>query len=123
MQNGEAVFNQIRCSACHVATLVSGDSSVAALQNVSFHPYSDFLLHDMGTLGDGISQGAAGGPDMRTAPLWGLQTTQVFLHDGRATTLDQAILAHDGEARTARDRYQALSQGDKNKLLAFLGSL
>jgi CxxC motif-containing protein (DUF1111 family) len=124
VRNGEDVFNAIRCSACHVATLTTGSNNpVAALDDVTFSPYSDFLLHDMGSLGDGIVQGQASGQEMRTAPLWGLQTTQRFLHDGRATTLDAAILAHDGQARPARDRYQALTQGDKNKLLAFLGSL
>jgi len=123
VRNGEDVFNEIRCSACHVATLTSGNSPVQALSNVTFHPYSDFLLHDMGALGDGIVQGQASGRQMRTAPLWGLRTTERFLHDGRATTLEDAILAHDGEAVASRNRFSGLTQGSKNKLLAFLQSL
>lgn len=71
---------------------------------MAFHPYSDFLLHDMGALGDGISQGDANGREMRTAPLWGVSQRALLLHDGRATTLEDAIRAHDGQARGARDR-------------------
>jgi CxxC motif-containing protein (DUF1111 family) len=69
---------------------------------VSFHPYSDFLLHDMGSFGDGISQGAAGGREMRTAPLWGLRTLQRFFHDGSARSLEDAIRRHDGQGVAAR---------------------
>jgi len=90
------------------AILRSGSSTVAALDNVPFHPYSDFLLHDMGSLGDGISQGDASGGEMRTAPLWGLRMITKFLHDGRASTISAAIAAHDGQARNARDRFNAL---------------
>jgi len=123
VQNGAEVFHQIRCDACHVASLTTGPGPIAALQNVTIAPYSDFLLHNMGALGDGITQGQAGGTDMRTAPLWGLRDTTRYLHDGRALSLGDAIAAHDGEARAARDRYVALTQGSKNKLLAFLNSL
>ena len=87
------------------------------------HPYSDFLLHDIGSLGDGISQGDASGGEMRTAPLWGLRMITKFLHDGRASTISAAIAAHDGQARNARDRFNALDASSKSKLLAFLNSL
>jgi CxxC motif-containing protein (DUF1111 family) len=123
VNNGEAVFHAIRCDACHVASLTTGPSAVAALRNVTFAPYSDFLLHNMGALGDRITQNQAAGTDMRTAPLWGLRDSTRYLHDGRALTLPDAITAHDGEARAARDRFIGLTQGDKNKLLAFLSSL
>jgi CxxC motif-containing protein (DUF1111 family) len=120
---GEALFERIGCTACHVATLRSGSSSIAALDHQTYHPYSDFLLHDMGSLGDGIEQNNARGRDFRTAPLWGLRYVTAYLHDGRASTLDAAILAHDGQARASRDRFAALDRDSKGKVRAFLGSL
>jgi CxxC motif-containing protein (DUF1111 family) len=77
----------------------------------------------MGSLGDGIVQGDATGREIRTSPLWGLRLITTFLHDGRATTIDAAILAHDGQGRAARDRFAALNARDKARLLAFLKSL
>jgi len=120
---GEATFDRIGCTACHVATLHTGSSVVAALDRKTYHPYSDFLLHDMGALGDDLEMGSAMGSEMRTAPLWGLRFITTYLHDGRATSLDQAILAHDGQARGARDRYAGLSAAVKAKLIGFLNSL
>jgi CxxC motif-containing protein (DUF1111 family) len=120
---GNVVFLQIGCDACHTPSLTTSSSPIAALSNQTYHPYSDFLLHDMGTLGDGIAQGAAGRTEMRTAPLWGLRKITRYLHDGRATTLDAAILAHAGQAQAARDRFSALSSSDKSFLKAFLNSI
>jgi CxxC motif-containing protein (DUF1111 family) len=120
---GEVVFVKIGCANCHLPVLRTGSSSVAALDRVTFQPYSDFLLHDMGSLGDGIEQGQATGRDMRTAPLWGLRVRTTFLHDGRATTISDAIAAHEGQGSQARDRFKALSGGDVANLLAFLNSL
>jgi CxxC motif-containing protein (DUF1111 family) len=120
---GEGVFQRIGCNACHVSTLQTGSHPVAALNRVTYHPYSDFLLHDMGSLGDGIEQGAANGREMRTAPLWGLRLLTTYLHDGRARTIEGAIGAHDGQARPARDRFNALNATDRTRLLAFLRSL
>jgi CxxC motif-containing protein (DUF1111 family) len=85
--------------------------------------WSDFLLHDMGALGDGITQGKATGRLMRTAPLWGLRDITTLLHDGRATTVEQAIFAHDGQGRRARDRFTRMTSWEKGQLMAFLGSL
>jgi CxxC motif-containing protein (DUF1111 family) len=121
--DGEQLFAQIGCASCHVASLTTGRNAVAALDRVTYHPYSDFLLHDMGTLGDGIEQGSATGRELRTSPLWGLRFVQTYLHDGRANTLDQAVLAHEGQGRASRDRYSRLDQASKDKLLAFLRSL
>lgn len=120
---GEVVFVKIGCANCHLPVLRTGSSSVAALDRVTLQPYSDFLLHDMGSLGDGIEQGQATGRDMRTAPLWGLRVRTTFLHDGRATTISDAIAAHEGQGSQARDRFKALSGGDVANLLAFLNSL
>jgi len=96
---------------------------VKALDRVEYAPYSDFLLHDMGSLGDGIEQAAASGTQMRTAPLWGLRVATSLLHDGRATTIEEAILAHDGQGLKARNRFEALRDRDRQALLAFLESL
>jgi CxxC motif-containing protein (DUF1111 family) len=120
---GEAVFNRIGCEGCHVSTLTTGPSDIAALNQVTFHPYSDFLLHDMGALGDGIEQGQAAGNEMRTAPLWGLRFRRRFLHDARATTPGAAIEAHDGAAKAAAQAFQQLTAADRQALLHFLGSL
>jgi CxxC motif-containing protein (DUF1111 family) len=120
---GEAVFNQIGCGACHVSTLQTGANSNPVFDRVTYHPYSDFLLHDMGALGDGIEQGSATGKEIRTAPLWGLRFVTTLLHDGRTTSLQAAIDAHDGQARAARDAYVALPESDRVKLITFLKSL
>lgn len=122
-KEGENAFSRVGCADCHTPTLTTGPSPVAALANQTFHPYSDFLLHDMGSLGDGIQQNHATGNLMRTAPLWGVRVQATLLHDGRATTLTNAILAHAGQASAARANFVALNQTQKNKLLAFLGSL
>lgn len=120
---GEQVFNTIGCASCHASTLTTGSSTIAALDHKTYHPYSDFLLHDMGTLGDGLGGGIAKGNEMRTAPLWGLRLQNRYLHDQRATTLDQAIAMHDGQGRAARDAFAGLSADDRAKLMAFLQSL
>jgi CxxC motif-containing protein (DUF1111 family) len=129
---GEAVFVATGCANCHLPTLVTGPSDVAALSHKTFHPYSDLLLHDMGSLGDGISgqqmdasfvDGNATPREMRTQPLWGVRIVQRLLHDGRATTFAEAILAHTGQGQAARDRFARLRGPSREALLAFLGSL
>ncbi len=120
---GEAVFNQIGCNSCHVSTLQTGPHPVRALDRVTYHPYSDFLLHHMDDLRDGIPQGAATGNEFRTPPLWGLRAITGFLHDNSARTIEDAIIAHDGQGFPAKDRFRKLSPGDRARLLAFLQSL
>ncbi len=121
--SGAATFQSIGCSFCHVQTLVTAANAEAAFDRVAYHPFSDFLLHDMGSLGDGIDQGDAKGTEMRTQPLWGVSRQTRLLHDGRALTVSDAILAHDGQAKPARDRFAALPDGDRAALLAFIASL
>jgi CxxC motif-containing protein (DUF1111 family) len=121
--HGRRVFETIGCNHCHAETLLTGSSPSSALSGKTFHPYSDFLLHDMGSLGDGIELGGARGGEFRTAPLWGLRFITTYLHDGRASTIPGAIQAHDGQARQARDAYRRLSPGDRDDLVQFLGSL
>jgi CxxC motif-containing protein (DUF1111 family) len=123
VKRGSELFAMIGCAICHVPTLVTGPNASRALDRVAYHPYSDFLLHDMGALGDGIDQGDARGPEMRTQPLWGLRAQTRLMHDGRAVTVPAAIAAHDGQGAGARDRFIALNEVDRAALLAFLAAL
>jgi CxxC motif-containing protein (DUF1111 family) len=120
---GRGVFNAIGCAACHTPTLTTGPNSITALANQAVNLYSDLLLHDMGTAADGIAQGVAGTSEMRTSPLWGIRVRQLFMHDGRATTLQQAILDHAGEGTSSTQAYTRLSATQQNQLLAFLSTL
>jgi CxxC motif-containing protein (DUF1111 family) len=120
---GETLFVAIGCADCHTPALRTGPSEVSALNEVIFFPFSDFLLHDMGSLNDGIAQGGASPHEMRTAPLWGARVRTSFLHDGRSATLQDAILAHDGQGRAARDRFAGLNEHKKQEILEFLGTL
>jgi len=120
---GGLIFAAVGCADCHTPVLVTGASPVAALSKKGFSPFSDFLLHDMGSLGDGIVQGNATGRHMRTAPLWGIRNRTALLHDGRATTVTAAIRAHDGQGRFARSRFSRLSSRSRATLLAFVNSL
>ncbi|HEY4066760.1 MAG TPA: di-heme oxidoredictase family protein [Burkholderiaceae bacterium] len=120
---GQQVFEQAHCNACHTPTLTTGPSTVQAIANRTVALYSDLLLHDMGSLGDGIEQGAAKASEIKTAPLWGLRIRAQLLHDGRAATVNDAVLAHDGEAAAARERYRQLSPADARALLDFLDSI
>ena len=120
---GARVFERIGCAICHVPQLTTGPSAVVALDTVTFAPFSDFLLHDMGALGDGIEQGAASGREMRTAPLWGLRARTRYLHDARASTLEAAIREHAGQGSAARAAFEALGKADAADLLSFLRSL
>jgi len=124
---GGQVFANIGCSACHTRSLTSGRSSTAALSNKTFQPFSDFAVHDMGDgLADGVSQGAAGGREFRTAPLWGVGQRIFFLHDGRTKDLGQAIAQHasrGSEANQVIQNFNALAGADKQALFNFLRSL
>ncbi len=120
---GRMVFEVAACSLCHVPAMYTGPNKVPALANKEVPLFSDLLLHDMGTLGDGIAQGAATGKEMRTPPLWGLRMSAPYLHDGRASTVDDAIRAHDGEAKASRDRYLRLNKTQQKQLADFLLSI
>jgi CxxC motif-containing protein (DUF1111 family) len=120
---GENIFNQAGCAACHKPSMQTGFSPVAALNRKTVSLYSDLLVHDMGSLGDGIKQGNADIREMRTAPLWGLRARPVYLHDGRTKSIDAAIRAHDGEAKTSQIKYTKLTPQKTQQLLDFLNSL
>jgi CxxC motif-containing protein (DUF1111 family) len=126
------LFGQIRCATCHVPTLRTGSHDIAPLDEVDVPLYSDLLLHDMGPgLADGRPDGngpePATGSEWKTPPLWGtrfvtdfLGGRAFFLHDGRATTVHDAILAHGGEAAGSLDAYLALSPEDQALLREFV---
>jgi CxxC motif-containing protein (DUF1111 family) len=120
---GAVLFDAIGCVNCHVPAFQTGPNTIAALDRVFFFPYSDFLIHDMGALGDGIVQNGAQGNEMRTAPLWGARVRTSFLHDGRATTLRDAILAHEGQGGAARDLFSVLTAREQDEIVAFINSL
>lgn len=127
---GEQVFIDTGCASCHVATAFTTTATAeTALSGVAIKPYSDFLLHDMGVLGDNIVQGDAGLTELRTPSLWGLAIRNPMLHDGRANAGDlderfeQAILEHAGEAAEAQVAYTALSAEEVAALKDFLRSL
>jgi len=153
-QTGSRVFDKIGCSTCHVGTLTTAPAGTEtdggafkvpdALGSKTFHPYSDFLLHDVGT-GDGIAiamqehfgaastrrtwqnlsyksfQDAAN--KVRTAPLWGMRTHSRLMHDGMSLTLTNAILRHEKEAHEVTEKFRRLKPKEKSALLAFLNSL
>jgi len=130
---GRQLFADVGCALCHTPTLRTGDTTVVALANQNVNLYSDLLLHQMGPgLADSVSQGAAGGDEFRTAPLWGLGQRIFFLHDGRTKDLEDAIRAHKSagntrfgpsEANAVVDRFRNLGEPDKQHLLNFLRSL
>ncbi len=120
---GKRLFKQSRCSACHTDKLRTGPNPVKALDRKRVRMFSDLLLHDMGSLGDGIAQGVATETEFRTAPLWGVRDSAPYLHDGRAATLEDAVAAHDGEGRDARDRFLRLGPNERAALIEYLRSL
>lgn len=134
MRQGSALFDQLQCASCHVPSHRTGNNPNAVakvINNQTIWPYTDLLLHDMGPgLDDGVAEeGLSSSSEWRTAPLWGIGVTQrvnrkaSFMHDGRARTIEEAILWHGGEADKARERYQALPQRKKDQLLAWLNQL
>jgi CxxC motif-containing protein (DUF1111 family) len=124
VDRGRQVFANVGCAACHTRTQKSGGANVAALSNVTFEPYSDFAVHDMGDrLADGVSQGEANGREFRTAPLWGVGQRIFFLHDGRTKDLNEVIAQHasrGSEANQVVQNFNALSVNDRQAVLNFL---
>lgn len=127
---GSALFDRIGCGDCHVRSLETGDSDVAALAHVRIQPFTDLLLHDMGEeLADHRPDHDASGTEWRTAPLWGVGLVPVvnrhdrLLHDGRARGVEEAVLWHGGEGAASRDAYRGLSQAERAQLVRFLEAL
>jgi CxxC motif-containing protein (DUF1111 family) len=141
---GEELFAQLGCDSCHVSAITtSAYHPYSELRGQLIHPYTDLLLHDMGEgLADKLGEGEASGAEWRTTPLWGLGLSACvtggvegpfqeevctphhsYLHDGRARSIEEAILWHGGEGKTSQDAYRALSPDDQAALLKFLETL
>ena len=147
VMRGKALFTNLGCDTCHTPSLQTSEfHPLAELRNQTIHPYSDLLLHDMGPgLADDFTEGQASGSEWRTTPLWGIglsacvtggvynptgtqgneRCTPVhsYLHDGRARSIEEAILWHGGESESAKQAFVALNASDKAALLRFLHSL
>jgi CxxC motif-containing protein (DUF1111 family) len=153
-KKGEELFTKIGCGLCHVPTLTTAPAGTVvnggkftipdALGNKTFHPYGDFLLHDVGT-GDGIAIAMiehygkhmydikwknfslesyhSGANKMRTAPLWGVRMHPMLMHDGASLTFRDAILRHKGEAGDVTRRFEQLSRAEQEAIVEFLKSL
>ena len=128
---GQNLFKKIGCENCHTASYVTGKHpNHPELSNRIIKPYSDFLLHDMGNgLDDEVGEGKAKSYEWKTPPLWGIGLVKIvnkhtrFLHDGRAKSIEEAILWHEGEGLRAKNNYMSLSLKNRKKLLGFLNSL
>ena len=128
---GAVIFETIGCEKCHRKEFQTGASPISSLSNKTFYPYTDLLLHDMGPLlDDDYTEGSASTSEWRTPPLWGLGLskdsqggTYFLLHDGRARSIDEAILLHGGEGLTSKQNFEGLSADEKKKLIRFLESL
>jgi CxxC motif-containing protein (DUF1111 family) len=128
VQNGRNTFNQIGCALCHTPQLAVSQSYIAAITNQRFaRLFSDLVVHRMGSgLADGVSQGNAGDDEFRTAPLWGVGQRIFFLHDGRTSSLFEAIQEHasnGSEANQVIQRFNNLSRSQTQDLINFLRSL
>ncbi|KYF83334.1 hypothetical protein BE20_23430 [Sorangium cellulosum] len=127
-ERGQALFAEVDCAACHVPSLrTRADYPIAQLADIDAPVYTDFLLHDLGPdLADGLADESASSVSWRTAPLIGMRHSTSYLHDGRARTIEQAILLHDGPASEAADSvaaFRALSREDREALIDFVRSL
>ena len=122
-KRGRKIFADIGCVGCHIPTLRTGDSPIAALRHKEVAGYTDLLLHDMGPELADMCLGEATPAEFRTEPLIGVRLKPNFLHDGRDTTLQEAIQSHGGEGAGARDRFLGLAPGDRVALIAFLKTL
>jgi len=122
-ERGKIIFGTIGCVSCHAPSLTTGDNPVRALRYKQVNAYTDLLLHDMGPARADICLGLAEPSEFRTEPLMGLRLRDKFMHDGAATTIEQAIELHDGEAARARDGFKKLSARERAAVLKFLGSL
>jgi CxxC motif-containing protein (DUF1111 family) len=144
---GDPLFTSTGCSGCHVRTtfrtpanpapvdIGNGEEFIRVPGNFAFNPFSDFLKHDMGSLGDMIGEAPPDDPasglgdtvattrQMRTAPLWGLRFRNRLLHDGRCGDVACAVRAHDGQGAAARNAFNALSSANQHNLVQFVRSL
>ena len=129
---GKKLFRDLKCNSCHTEVFTTSNNYDfnTLLENVTIRPFSDFLLHDMGSdLADNRPDFLATGNEWRTQPLWGIGMIKevnrhtFLLHDGRARNIEEAILWHGGEAEASKNRYKNLTKKERQNLLAFINSL
>jgi CxxC motif-containing protein (DUF1111 family) len=128
---GMTIFKEVGCAKCHITEWKTPVSDVPSLSGKTFHPYTDLLLHDMGPgLDDGYTEGTAKTYEWRTPPLWGLGLSKnsqggsyFLMHDGRATSINEAIMMHGGEAAQSQEKFTQLNATEKESLIRFLESL
>lgn len=128
---GEQLFANANCTSCHVPEMTTGPfHPMAELRNQTIHPYTDLLLHDMGPgLADNMGEPGVSGSEWRTPPLWNIGLTagvsggEAYLHDGRARSLEEAILWHGGEAEASKEAFRTMPASDREALIKFLKSL
>ena len=140
---GEEKFYEAKCHLCHVPTLHTRPEGSVLLNGTrlpwlggqTIHPYSDYLLHDMGSeimgvgLNDNYTSGMAQGNEWRTTPLWGIGLQEkvnghtYFLHDGRARNLVEAIMWHGGEGEASKNLFKQMTKEERDAVIAFLNSL
>ena len=127
---GKALFNSINCVGCHISKLQSGSHDIPALENQTFTPYTDLLLHDMGSgLADNTPDFDATGNEWRTPPLWGIGLLETvnghtnLLHDGRARNIEEAVLWHEGEASASKEAFMNLTASKREQIIDFIKSL
>jgi len=114
---GETIFVTVGCASCHLPAMQT-------VEGTEVRAYTDLLLHDVADpQALGIAEGTAGIRDFRTPPLWGLGRTAPYLHDGRASTIEEAVANHEGEASAAKEAVDNLTASDRGALFAFLRSL
>lgn len=123
VDRGEELFREVGCTSCHVPVLETGHHPVGALARKSVAFYSDFLLHDMGPGMAGVCGPDAAPTEHRTGILMGVGLRELFLHSGQATSLEEAVLRHGGEAERARQAFQGLPELDRHYLIRFLETL
>ncbi len=130
VMRGAKLFESAGCASCHKPRVRTGGHEIDALSYQDIQPFTDLLLHDMGPeLADGRPDFDASGSEWRTAPLWGIGLVEVvnkhtnFLHDGRARTIEEAILWHGGEAENAKEAFKSMQKDDREGLVRFLNSL
>jgi CxxC motif-containing protein (DUF1111 family) len=131
VKQGKQIFKQINCTGCHKSELTTGYSPISPLSFKTFAPYTDLLLHDLGAgLDDGYTEGCAKTFEWKTPALWGIGLSEnsqggdyYLMHDGRARSIEEAIIMHGGEATNSKNAFQNLSQSDKNAVLKFIKSL
>ncbi|WP_067099005.1 di-heme oxidoreductase family protein [Marinomonas atlantica] len=129
-KDAKQIFDQLECGSCHIPKLTTGLSKFTTLSHRDFYPFTDMLLHDLGSeLANGFPVFNASPQEWRTAPLWGIGLSESvsgrngFLHDGRARTIEEAILWHGGEAQASKKAYKSLNAKQRALFVRFLESL